>query len=79
MNIDIPLEVEPHAMLSYSSDGGKTFSSEIFRPLGKTGEHRQRAVWRRLGRFKERTIRLKVTDPINIRLIGANADLVGEG
>ena len=70
---------DPQAMLQYSDDGGRTWSSEIWRDIGKIGVFRQRTVWRRLGRFKERVVRLTVSDPVAVRLMGANAELVGQG
>lgn len=69
----------PQAMLRWSSDGGRTWSNEIWRDVGKIGEFRKRTVWRRLGRFKERVIQIIVNDPVASRLLGANAELVGEG
>jgi hypothetical protein len=69
----------PQAMLRYSDDGGRTWSKEMWRSIGKTGEYRKRTVWRRLGRFKERVVEVTVSDPVAARFIGANADLVGQG
>lgn len=69
----------PQAMMQYSDDGGRTWSSEIWRSLGKIGEYEQRVMFRRLGRFRERVVRLTVSDPNAVRLLGANAELVGEG
>lgn len=70
---------DPQAMMQYSNDGGRTWSSEIWRSMGKIGEYEKRVVWRRLGKFRERTIRWTVSDPVVVRFLGANADLVGEG
>ena len=69
----------PQAMLRWSSDGGRTWSNEVWRGIGKMGKYRQRTVWRRLGRFKERVLQVKVTDPVAARLIAANAELAGQG
>jgi len=68
----------PRAMLQYSNDG-RTWSNEIWRDIGKQGEFQRRTVWRRLGRFRDRLIRLTVSDPVAARLIGANAEFVGSG
>ncbi|MGI9492766.1 MAG: hypothetical protein ACR2QF_10245 [Geminicoccaceae bacterium] len=69
---------DPQAMMEYSDDGGRTWSNSLWRDLGKIGKYQTRTIWRRLGRFKERTIRVTVSDPVATRLLGANADLVGE-
>lgn len=71
--------VNPKAMLRWSNDGGRTWSNLLTRDIGKAGEFHKRTVWRRLGRFKERVMEVSVSDPVNSRLMGANAELVGQG
>ena len=70
---------DPQAMMQYSDDGGRTWSSEIWRGMGKIGKYQTHVMYRRLGRFKERTVRLMVSDPVVTQLLGANAELAGEG
>lgn len=72
-------ESDPQVMLQHSDDGGRTWSNEHWRPMGKIGEYRKVTSWRRQGRFRERVTRLTVSDPVAARFIGANAELVGQG
>jgi len=65
---------DPQAMLSYSDDGGHTWSSEIWRSAGKIGEYKRRAVWNRLGSSRQRNYRLEVTDPVKWVITGANLE-----
>jgi len=55
---------DPQIMMRYSDDGGRTYSHELWRSLGRMGEYRTRAIWRSLGQFRQRNIRLTVTDPV---------------
>ncbi len=70
---------DPQVMMQFSDDGGRTWSPEFWRPLGAIGDYKARVVWRRLGSFRERVIRLTISDPVVRRLLGANADIIGEG
>lgn len=70
---------DPQAMLQWSDDGGRTWSSEYWRSLGKIGEYSRRAVWTRLGCSRDRVFRLSFSDPTPFTLISAQADIeVGE-
>lgn len=66
---------DPQVMLRYSDDGGRTFSNELWRSLGKIGEYRARAVWRSLGQFRQRDIELKIADPVKRFAISYFADV----
>lgn len=68
---------DPQAMLQWADDGGRTWSSERWAAIGKIGEHRNRARWTRLGSFRERTLRLTVSDPVKVSIIAANVDVTG--
>lgn len=60
----------PVAIMDFSDDGGRTFSNEFKRFIGKIGEFGHETVWRRQGRIpKFRTIRFTVTDPVNANLV----------
>ncbi|MCK5446296.1 MAG: hypothetical protein KAI73_11785, partial [Rhodospirillaceae bacterium] len=61
---------DPQIMMSYSDNGGKTYSTELWRTAGKIGEYDIRAIWNQLGRFRRRTHRFQVSDPIEWRLLG---------
>lgn len=54
----------PTAWLSWSNDGGRTWSAEYSSSLGKQGEFKTRLIWRRLGSPKNRIFRLKITDSV---------------
>ena len=74
--------VAPQVMLSYSRDGGFTWSSEAWRSLslGAIGEYDRRVKWTRLGRFRESAMfKLRITDPVSVAVFGAQANIqVGE-
>ena len=66
---------DPQVMLQWSDDGGRTWSSEYWRSLGKTGEYTARAVWYRLGSSRDRVFRLSFSDPSPYTIIQAIADV----
>jgi hypothetical protein len=66
---------DPVALLSWSDDGGRTWSDERSATLGKIGEYRLRAEWYRLGRSRARSFRVRITDPIPIGLFGLYANV----
>jgi hypothetical protein len=66
---------DPQAMLQWSDDGGRTWSNEHWRAMGRIGEYRRRVRWHRLGQFRTRVLRLRVSDPVPVTLIGAVAEL----
>lgn len=68
-------KVNPKIMLSWSDDGGNTWSSEHWKSFGKMGEYRKRVIWRSLGQSRQRIFKLKVTDAVKVCLSG----LYGEG
>jgi hypothetical protein len=57
-------EAAPQAMLRWSDDGGKTWSNERWVSIGAIGEYRARAVWRRLGRARNRVYEIAVSEPV---------------
>lgn len=70
---------DPQVMLDFSDDGGHTWSSELWTSIGKSiggiGEYKKRVIWRRLGNFRDRIFRIKITDPVKVTLISAELDL----
>lgn len=73
--IGIPEDLDPQAVLKYSDDA-HTWSNELFRPLGKTGETGIRVLWNRLGSTKrdqglDRIFEVSTTDPVPIAWYGA--------
>jgi len=65
---------DPQAMLNHSDDGGRTWSNERWRTMGKVGEYFKRSIWRRCGSFKSRIYRLVISDPIKVAIIGAHGE-----
>jgi hypothetical protein len=57
---------DPILMLSWSVDGGNTFSANRNLKLGKSGQYATRVRSRRLGRFADKGVvfRLRVSDPV---------------
>ncbi len=54
----------PQAMLQWSDDGGKTWSSEHWRGCGMAGQTMTYVRWQRLGQSRRRVYRMVMTDPI---------------
>lgn len=71
-NADCP---NPQAWLSWSSDSGKTWSSEYPKTLGAIGEYKTRMAWKRLGYGKNKNFRLMVSDPVKCTLVTATAEI----
>lgn len=62
---------DPKALLTYSDDGGKTWSNERPASLGKVGQYRNRTRWVRLGRSRDRVFRIVISDPVKVTIINA--------
>ena len=62
--------VRPKAQLSWSEDGGKTYSAVHFADIGIQGKRKQEVVWRKLGQSKDRVWKLSISDPIRKHIIG---------
>jgi len=69
----------PQAMLRWSNDGGSTWSGEHWVSIGKQGQYKNRAIWRRLGWARDRIYEVVITDPVNPVIVSANlnADVGG--
>lgn len=63
---------DPQVILDWSDDGGMTWSNEHWAAIGKIGEYEKRAIWRRLGSFRQRVFRLTFTDPTIYSIYGAS-------
>lgn len=68
-------KLNPAIMLTWSDNGGKTWSSEHWKTFGKIGEYRKRVIWRCLGQARERIYKMRITDPVKVEISG----LYGEG
>ena len=70
---------DPQIMMTFSDDGGNSFSNEAWTSLGTNiggiGEYRTRVQWRRLGSSRDRVYKVAVTDPVDVVMIDAFLDL----
>lgn len=66
---------DPKIMLQYSDDNGHLWSNEMWRSLGAIGTYRTRAVWRGLGLFRQRQMKLRITDAVRRLVISYRADI----
>lgn len=71
-NPDVP---DPQMIMAYSKDGGRTYSNEMWRSLGRVGEYLTRAIWRPNVEFRQLSIRLQVTDQVRRFAISYWADV----
>lgn len=69
-------EPDPRIRLQVSRDGGKTWSDERSRPMGRVGQYNRRAVWRRNGRAARFDVyRFIMSDPVKPVFIQLTAQL----
>jgi hypothetical protein len=68
-------DADPQVWLSWSNDGGRTWGNEHERSIGRTGEYRQRAIWRRMGKARRRYFRLRGSAPVRTALYEFNLDM----
>jgi hypothetical protein len=62
---------DPHVMISYSKDNGRTWASERWARLGKLGEYMTRVVLRRFGSTRDAVFKIRMTDPVKFVLTDA--------
>lgn len=63
---------DPQAMLTWSDDGGSTWSNQHWATIGRVGKYKNRAMWRRLGQARDRIFQVEVTDPVYRVIVSAN-------
>lgn len=70
-----PTVSDPKVLMSYSDDGGSTWSSPRSRPLGRRGQTRARVNYLRNGMSgtQGRIWRIDVSDPVYVALLGGAA------
>lgn len=61
----------PMVMMQVSKDGGHDYGNEYWVPMGKIGEYRRRAVFRRLGRARDWVFKFRITDPVKTVFVAA--------
>ena len=62
----------PQAMLRWSDDGGRVWSSEIWATIGAQGNYKTRVKWRRMGKSRDRLFEVSITDPIQVIITDAS-------
>jgi len=65
----------PTLIVSISKDGGNNWQPEIWVPLGAIGVFTQRAILRRLGRGRDWTFKLRLSDPCKWAVTGSFAEI----
>lgn len=66
---------DPKVYLSISRDGGHTYGNEIGATLGRIGERRARAFWRKKGLSREFVFRFAIYNNVSpIAILGASID-----
>lgn len=68
---------DPDLMLDWSDDGGRHWSNERHLKLGDLGEYETQVRTYRLGQFRQRQIRIAISDPVKAVVAGAWARLEG--
>lgn len=62
---------DPQIMLRWSDDGGHTWSNQRIIGAGQGGNYKTRAVFRRLGRSRQRIYEVSASDPVPWRIVDA--------
>lgn len=62
---------DPQAMLRFSKDGGRTWSNQLWRSMGRIGEYGRRVRWTRVGGGAREVYEVIITDPIKVCITGA--------
>jgi hypothetical protein len=68
-------DVDPHAMLRVSKDGGRQWSAQRTAPIGELGEYLESIHFKRLGRARDFVIELSMSAQVYRPISGAYLDL----
>lgn len=66
---------DPLVMLQWSDDGGRTWSNELWRTMGRIGAYETRTRWFRLGQTRKRIFRIAVAEPVKAVVLKAYAEI----
>ncbi len=61
--------------LSWSDDGGQTWPMSVPLQVGSGGNYRARAIWRRLGKGRDRRFKITTSDAMNIAFLAAYLEM----
>jgi len=67
-------EPNPQLMISYSTDGGRSYGGEIFKDLGQDGEYNEISTDSNR-HFKDLAVRVRITEPTKFALFSASLDI----
>jgi hypothetical protein len=62
---------DPQIMMRMSNDGGQTWGNEHWTGIGRLGEFKNRAVFKRLGMARDRVYEVAISDPVPRDVVGA--------
>jgi len=68
-------EPDPQVIMQYSTNGGRSWSNELWRALGAVGEYMTRAVWRPNVSFRQLSIRFKMPSKTRRFVVSYWADI----
>lgn len=68
-------DIDPYMLVSWSKDGGYTWSYEVDVPLGKIGEYKNRATVRQLGQGDNWVIKIRISADVKRVILGAIAEV----
>jgi hypothetical protein len=63
--------IVPQASLQWSDNNAKSWSNEQLISLGMIGDQQARAIWRRLGRTRQRIFKVTITDDVFVAIVNA--------
>jgi hypothetical protein len=66
---------DPELIVSWSDDDGRTWSNEITVKLGKIGGYKSQARLWGLGQYRQRSIRIAISDPVPAHIMGLWANI----
>lgn len=65
----------PLATLSWSDDGGHTWSNKYTESMGRVGRYKNRFHWHRLGVSRDRVYRVETSEPVPVVWLGAELEV----
>lgn len=66
---------DPYIMMSFSDDGGNTWSAPRNASIGQIGQNKYRCIWNACGSYRERMIKFRGSDPVNWVFVSAHGDV----
>jgi len=74
VGLAVGLGSDPQVALSWSDDGGHTWSAERWRSGGLIGDYKRRVIWNQLGSARDRVFKIRITDPVKVVILGADLE-----